>query len=287
MIFYEKQYIVQHLYEMHNFEIDISYFEEIEMQQQEQLQQKIYEQQQEQLMLQQQQQQQLQIDGQTQQVSMDEGQQQHLLQQQQQQQQPQTLIPVGNANITNSNITDETAAVMMMMMNGNGNDTLNANQVPNQMDLNQILAAGGQLLPAGAFTIDSSGNAIATGSNTPIPVATATAIPIGLLNSQQQQHGSISNKGNISDSIATVAANLQQQTQSIQQHQQQQHQQQHVHTKQQPAINYSCTYCTFGADKLKKMSDHLKLQHTMREKNLHGQCETTTNSLAKRRFAIL
>jgi hypothetical protein len=57
MIFYEKQYIVQHLYDMHNFEIDISYFEEIEAQQQEQLQQKIYEQQQEQLMLQQQQQQ--------------------------------------------------------------------------------------------------------------------------------------------------------------------------------------------------------------------------------------
>jgi hypothetical protein len=54
MIFYEKQYIVQHLYEMHNFEIDVSYFEEIEMQQQEQLQQKIYEQQQEQLLLQQQ-----------------------------------------------------------------------------------------------------------------------------------------------------------------------------------------------------------------------------------------
>lgn len=33
-IFYEKQYIVQHLLEAHNFEIDISYFEDIEMQQQ-------------------------------------------------------------------------------------------------------------------------------------------------------------------------------------------------------------------------------------------------------------
>ncbi len=33
-IFYEKQYIVQHLLEAHNYEIDISYFEGIEMQQQ-------------------------------------------------------------------------------------------------------------------------------------------------------------------------------------------------------------------------------------------------------------
>jgi hypothetical protein len=33
-----------------------------------------------------------------------------------------------------------------------------------------------------------------------------------------------------------------------------------------PAINYSCTYCTFGTDKLKKMSDHLKQSHSQREK---------------------
>ena len=163
MIFYEKQYIVQHLYEMHNFEIDVSYFEEIEMQQQEQLQQKIYEQQQEQLMLQQQQQQQ-----QQQQDHIDE----------QQQQQPQTLIPVGNAaavgggSSANHTITDETAAVMMMMMNGNGGSSggntsgvtstgpltatpvnaANAGQIHNVTDLTQIIAAGGQLLPAGEST---------------------------------------------------------------------------------------------------------------------------------------
>lgn len=50
-IFYEKQYIVQHLYEAHNFEIDVTYFEEIEQQQQEQLQQKIVEQTQEQQLI--------------------------------------------------------------------------------------------------------------------------------------------------------------------------------------------------------------------------------------------
>jgi hypothetical protein len=33
-----------------------------------------------------------------------------------------------------------------------------------------------------------------------------------------------------------------------------------------PAINYSCTYCNFGSDKLKKMSDHLKQMHANREK---------------------
>lgn len=52
-IFYEKIYIVQHLRDMHQFEVDISYFEMIEQQQQEQLQQKLYEQEQEQLQFQQ------------------------------------------------------------------------------------------------------------------------------------------------------------------------------------------------------------------------------------------
>lgn len=37
-------------------------------------------------------------------------------------------------------------------------------------------------------------------------------------------------------------------------------------TSTKPPINYSCTYCTFGSDKLKKMSDHLKQVHPTREK---------------------
>ena len=32
------------------------------------------------------------------------------------------------------------------------------------------------------------------------------------------------------------------------------------------AINYTCTYCNFGADKLPKMSEHLKQSHAYREK---------------------
>lgn len=112
MIFYEKQYIVQHLYEMHNFEIDISYFEEIEMQQQEQLQQKIYEQQQEQLMLQQQQLEQQQVN---QEQSQQQQQQQQQAHQTEQNHQVSAVVP---SEQHNTNIADETAAVMMMMMNG-------------------------------------------------------------------------------------------------------------------------------------------------------------------------
>jgi hypothetical protein len=149
MIFYEKQYIVQHLYEMHNFEVDISYFEDIEIQQQEQLQQKICEQQQEQLMLQQQQQQQ---QDPTQQNTLDVS----------------TMDTSSQNRQQNAPITDETAAMMMMMMNGNSN--------------------------------------------------TATTTETHPIDNKQQQ------------------------------------------------INYTCTYCNLGVDKLKKMSDHLKQSHAFREK---------------------
>ena len=105
-------------------------------------------------------------------------------------------------------------------------------------------------------------------------MATATtAIPLGLINTQHNvtsttyahHQQKVSNSNSIADSIAAVAANLQQQTQSLQQQNK---------TISSPAtaaaaslaINYSCTYCTFGADKLKKMSDHLKQQHAHREK---------------------
>ncbi len=66
-IFYEKLFIVQHLHDMHQFDVDLSYFEALELQQQEQLQQKLFEQEQEQqlqLVAAVQQQQQQQNDGQ-------------------------------------------------------------------------------------------------------------------------------------------------------------------------------------------------------------------------------
>lgn len=205
MIFYEKQYICQHLFDAHNFQIDVSYFEEIELQQQDQLQQKINEQQQEQLMLQQQQQQ---MEG----LSDKVGEEQ---QQSEVQTEPQTLIPVANQNIT-----DETAAVMMMMMNGSistpqqaqqSGIILQANQVT---DLNQIIAAGGQIITQQSFD-GSVGGGGGGGTATP-----QTAIP-----------------------ILNVAP-----------------------AKTHPPINYTCSYCSFGADKLKKMSDHLKQTHPLREK---------------------
>jgi hypothetical protein len=101
---------------------------------------------------------------------------------------------------------------MMMMMNGSistpqqaqqSGIILQANQVT---DLNQIIAAGGQIITQQSF--DGS-------VSTP-----QTAIP-----------------------ILNVAP-----------------------AKTTPPINYTCSYCSFGADKLKKMSDHLKQTHPLREK---------------------
>ena len=264
MIFYEKQYIVQHLYDMHNFEIDISYFEEIELQQQEQLQQKIYEQQQEQLLLQQQQQQLEQQQqnlndksgvGVTQQESATASTtatatQHHETQQQQTvaatttstSAQPATLIPVGTTTTTE----DGQPAVMMMMMNSNqpgqpaSGILLNANQVQqiisqqqagNVTDLSSIVAAaGGQIISAQPIEALPLSGVTPT---TAIPITTAdgtvihatTAIPV--------------------QTVPTTSAPSQ---------------------PAKPAINYTCTYCTFGADKLKKMGDHLKQSHPLREK---------------------
>jgi len=221
MIFYEKQYIVQHLFEAHNFEVDISYFEEIETQQQEQLQQKIYEQQQEQLMLQQQQIDQQQQQQQQQQQGVEkteqmEVQQQHAVELQQQQPQQQQKQQTS---------ADETAAVMMMMMNGsNGNNQpiiLQANQIQ-QLDIsNQIVA--GQILTA-----------------QPLDTSIPTAIPINM-----QTVNELIQSGNVTVANATPTSA--------------------IPTLKQ-TINYSCTYCTFVADKLKKMSDHLKQSHPLREK---------------------
>jgi hypothetical protein len=263
MIFYEKQFIVQHLYDMHNFEIDISYFEEIELQQQEQLQQKIYEQQQEQLLLQQQQQH---LEQQQQNLNDKSGvgvsqqetttttttattTQHHETQQQtvatttsaSAAAQPATLIPVGTTTTTE----DGQPAVMMMMMNSNqpgqpaSGILLNANQVQqiisqqqsgNVTDLSSIVAAaGGQIISAQPIEALPLSGVTPT---TAIPITTAdgtvihatTAIPVQTVPTPAQSQPA------------------------------------------KPTINYSCTYCTFGADKLKKMSDHLKQSHPLREK---------------------
>lgn len=250
MIFYEKQFIVQHLYEAHNFEIDVSYFEEIELQQQEQLQQKIYEQQQEQLMLQQQQQSAEQNQNISQQINQTENQNSSELH-------PSTaLVPsvqvnsqtssnngqissnptsgtdsIHQASITNtssnSNMNaDETAAVMMMMMNGglaNQNQPILL-QTDSGLQTAQIVINPSQLSNLESNSVTLPGTAILT---TAIP-----AIPI--------------------DSSAIVHSQ-----------------------SNKPTIAYNCSYCSFGADKLKKMSDHLKINHPSREKtcmdNLRNQ----------------
>ena len=201
-IFYEKQYIVAHLSEAHSFDIDISYFEELELQQQEQLQQKIYEQQQEQLMLQQQQQ----IDQQGGQVqvlgdsskSMETGQQQEQHHHQQQ----------GHAQI----MTDESAVQTMMMM-------MNNNNVSQPTTLQPILLQNGTQAELVNSQIVASGDVLTLTPALPIPL------------------------------IANIDI---------------------AHAKPtpppKPQINYSCNYCTFGADKLKKMSEHLKNSHSFRDK---------------------
>ncbi len=254
-IFYEKQYIVQHLYAEHAFEIDVSYFEEIEQQQQEQLQQKIYEQQQEQLMLQQQQQQQQQLEqvqALPQQVDQKGSiQLQHLDQQQaipvahQIDSQQQQVI--NGATSTVNSIHDETAAVMMMMMNGN-QVLLPANQVQ-------------QLITTGGATV--------TTTNTTGPDGIPTAQLV--LNAQglaQLEQGGVVAQPLVATPVMQVS---QQQPQQLQQQ---------IITAQpvqqslsatsigngSNKILFSCTYCTFGCDKLKKMTDHMRQNHPMRDK---------------------
>lgn len=134
-IFYEKQYIVQHLYESHNFEIDVAYFEEIEQQQQEQLQQKILEQNQEQQLMMQQQQQQQQQQVQSQSDQMQHMQALPILEGGsvggEQQQVPGQVQVMAQQTRSDGSISDETAAVMMVMMNGG---TLTATPIqPNQI----------------------------------------------------------------------------------------------------------------------------------------------------------
>lgn len=211
-IFYEKQYIVAHLSEAHNFEIDISYFEELELQQQEQLQQKIYEQQQEQLMLQQQQQQIEQHQGQV--VLGDSKQLEGVVEE-------SNAQPQQTAQSMQQSITDETAAMMMMMMNNTNNNT---SSQPTTLQPSAILIQNGTELVTNPQIV--TGDVLTLAQAVPLPI-------IANIDVQQQQ---------------------QQKTNLTQQQQ------------QKGQMNYSCTYCTFVADRLNKMSHHLKQSHAYREK---------------------
>ena len=104
--------------------------------------------------------------------------------------------------------------------------------------------------------LDAHGQPVVNSAGGATPTLVAT--PVGNIQShhhhQHHLHSSLSQTNLVQAQPVT--------TTPIQQQQQQQPQQQ----QQKQSINYTCTYCTFGADKLKKIGDHLRQNHPHRDR---------------------